>query len=192
MFNVQSSKFLKGAIAAIAFASQAAFAAPVTFSGALTASDPVFNRPLTTTTLSGVGTATAYDVYGFHVSAAGTYSVESTAFSGTNADTFLAVYRNVFNPASPLTNLLAVDDDNGVGNLSLVTGALQAGVQYYLIFTTFSNATFGTYTGVFNTVTGTGQVSLDGATVPGQVPEPGTLALLGLAALGLGVARRRA
>lgn len=188
MARLSASRFLKLAVATVAFAAQTAFAAPVNISGALTASDPVFNRPLSTTTLSGVGTATSYDVFGFHVSAAGTYSFEALSFSAAGADTFVALYRDVFNPAAPLANLLQVDDDSGVGALSLLSRALTAGTQYYLVFTTFDNGDFGSYTGVFNTVTGNGQVALDGAAA---VPEPGTLALLPLALAGMVLVRRR-
>lgn len=188
MINFSPSRLLKLAVATVAFASHAAFAAPVNISGSLTASDPVFNRPVSTSALSSVGTAVSYDRFGFHVSAAGTYSFEALSFSASGADTFVALYRNTFNPASPLTNLLLVDDDSGAGALSLLSGPLQAGVQYFLIFTTFGNGVFGDYTGVFNTVTGSGQVVLDAA----AVPEPGTLALLPLALAGIVLVRRRA
>lgn len=192
MFNSSVSKFLKLAVATLAFASHAAFAAPVTFSGELTTSDPVFNRPLTATLLSSVGTAVAYDVYDFHVSATGTYAIESTAFNALGSDTFLYVYQGAFNPASPLTNLLALDDDSGVGALSLVNSALSAGNQYHLVFAAYYNGDFGSYAGRFDTLTGGGQVVLGALPVIGEVPEPGTLALLGLAMLGMGMLRRRA
>jgi hypothetical protein len=187
MFRLQSSKFLMFTIAAAAFVSQAAFATSIDFSGALTESDPVFNRPFTTGSLSIVGTHTAYDVYGFHVSADGTYSIEATAFTGPISDSFVALYQNAFISASPLSNLLQVDDDSGVGRLSLLNSSLTAGVQYYLIFTSYFNDEYGTYTGRFTTVSGGGQVFLDSATVP----EPGSLALFGLGVVGFVASRRK-
>ncbi len=193
MLRFPFSRTLKLAVASLALASQAVFAAPVDFSGALTDSDPTFHRPLTLDFLSTVGTAVSYDVFGFHVTANGVYSIRTTAaaFSiGLSEDTYLALYANAFDASAPLTNLVNVNDDASISTfLSNITQSLQADTQYFLVMTSYLNGAFGSYAGVFDTVTGPGQVVLDNAA--SDVPEPATLALLPLAMLGMTLARRR-
>jgi hypothetical protein len=164
--------------------SQVAFAVDVPFSGALSATDPTFNRTLVgnpPTSLSGVGTAVSYDLLPFYVTLNDTYLAETlsaTLSPGTADDTFIAIYQTAFNPLSPLTNVVIADDDTGVGNLSLATKALTAGTQYYLVVTSFSNGAFGNYTGHLDSTTGLGQVVL------GAVPELPTSAMM-LLSLGM-------
>lgn len=193
MFSIQLPGFVKAAILACAFAAPSAFAAPVAFNGVLDRNDAVFNRPLTLNMLSGAGTSVAHDVIGFRVTANGRYSFETTSFDAPSTsgelsnDTFLFLYQGSFNAAAPLQNLLGLDDDSGPELLSTLIHALTAGTDYLLVVSSYSNGVFGAYTGRFDTVTGNGQVLVG----LNEVPEPGTLALLPLAALGLALARRR-
>ncbi|MBK7149287.1 MAG: hypothetical protein IPH78_10820 [Bacteroidetes bacterium] len=70
-----------------------------------TLADPTFNRGLTGTTYtaSGVGTAVHYQTHTFTVSVSGNYTF--TLCTG-GFDSYLHIYANSFNPASPATNFL--------------------------------------------------------------------------------------
>jgi hypothetical protein len=175
--------------------SQAALAAPVLFSGNLSTTDLTYNRTLSgnpPSSLSSVGTAVSYDLFSFHVTATGSYVMETlgAAFtSGPSDDTFIALYQNVFDAATPLTNVVQADDDSGAGALSTITRTLSSGVNYFLVVTSFANGQFGTYNGRFNTAGGDGQVVL--GTSPTGVPEPTMLLLVPSALAALALARRR-
>lgn len=169
-----------------------AMAASQSFSGSLSANDPVYNRTLSGNppgALSAVGTAVSYDLFPFYVTAAGSYTLQTLAASfspGTADDTFLALYQTSFNPLAPLSNAVRADDDSGAGSLSMFSSVLNPGTQYYMVVTSFSNGAFGDYRGSIDNAGDTSTV------IFGMVPEPGT-AMLMLSALGLGglIARRR-
>ena len=90
---------------------------PSTFTGSFDAGDSTYNRPVSCAALSGVGTAVAYDTITITNNSAGTanFVVTSSLIGGGACgdanDTFFTVYNGSFNPASPLTNCLAVNDD---------------------------------------------------------------------------------
>lgn len=188
--------------------------------GAATAQDAIwtgdttggatFNRPLSFTALSLGASAVRYDVQAFFVSVSGEYIFEADYrnASGGSFDGYALVYSGSFDPSSPLSGLIAGDDDYS-GAFSVLpggtTGGLQGsrialgegtnfggagtglnltvGTQYFAVITGFGNTNFGTYTaGVGG---GQGAVSL------GIVPAPSAMALLGLGGL-VATRRRRA
>jgi hypothetical protein len=158
-------------------------AAPVSAAEVIgdTTGEPTWNRPIGSgPSLSGVGTATPYDVISFNVDAAGDY-----VFSLTSAfDNYLHLYQGSFDPNNQLANLLIGDDDGGGGLNASFNFGLLSGTSYFAIVSGFSNNSFGAYN---LAITGPGNVSIGGA-----VPEPTTWAmmLLGFGLIG-GAMRRK-
>jgi hypothetical protein len=191
--------------------------ADVYFTGDTTGG-PTFNRPVSLSSLSGSGTAVAYQVIPFWVNASGSYAVDVDSQSSlgfTHTDQYILVYSGAFNPATPLANLINGDDDHAAstgaygplatfgvvaptggldgsriaasgagGNYAAGGLSLTAFSQYYLVVTGFGNTNVGTFQGAIGG--GPGDAFL------GAIPEPGSLALIGLGSmLGLFVRRRK-
>jgi hypothetical protein len=128
--------------------------------GALTNTDPTYNRTNTLAscpTLSGTGTNVFYDTYEFTVSGCASTNVTVSlcgtnpcAGTGTLADSYVAVYRapggtsGSFNPANPCTNTIAVNDDS-CGSRSQVTATGVGPGNFVVVVTSFANNQQGTY-----------------------------------------------
>ena len=116
-----------------------------TYSGDTTGK-PVFNRPVSLTALSTVGTAVHYETYSFVPATTGSYRIRSIA-AGLSWDNYVLVYQTSFNPASPLTNLVALNDDFGpFGSAGFRAQALTGGTTYIIVTTGYDNTDFGAYT----------------------------------------------
>jgi hypothetical protein len=179
---------LRLGLATLALALSTTAAQAQTYSGNTTGA-PTFNRAIQDcSALSGVGVGVRYSVQAFYATTAGSYTVTSNATGLW--DNFIFVYRTAFNPAAALTNCVIGDDDGpaGIGQ-SLLTTALMANTQYFLVTTGFAPTDFGAFT---NTFSG-GPAPIVLGTLPSAVvPEPSTYALMATGLIGVvGIARKR-
>ena len=119
------------------------------FGGTLAVGDPTFNRPnVTCSALS--GTSTHYDSFTFTAPAAGAIKLsvdfsDGGAINSSNGpaagpDTNMVLYQGAFNPAAPLTNCFAANDDiNGsLNRRSRIFTTLPAAGLYTVVMTSFA------------------------------------------------------
>ena len=142
-------------VAVLAGVAPAARANIVTFSGDTTGS-PTFSRPYEDLSgLSPFGSNVAYNAVRITVSTAGSYTFETAA----RFDSFSLLYSPSFNPATPVTNALAANDDLIAPPFrsSGFAAALAPGLDYYFVNTGFSAADFGAFA---STIGGPGVVTV--------------------------------
>lgn len=125
---------------------------PSSFTAALDADDSTYNRTVSCAALSGVGTAVAFDTITITNASPGpaNFIIASSLVGGgpcgNNNDTFFTLYNGTFNPASPLTNCLAVNDDiSGATNrCSSLSFSIPVGETRVLVIAGFNNAELAT------------------------------------------------
>lgn len=138
-----------------------------------TTGGPTFNRPVTPTIKSTVGTSVAFQITEFVVDTTGTYTLTLVA-QARAYDPFLVLYNGGFDPDKPLVDLIALDDDIVPGNLttSQIIVDLELGRGYQAVVTGFDNIDFGAYTLTFD---GPGEIFADNGSA---VPEPATWGMM--------------
>ncbi len=208
----KSFKLLAASVVCIFALSSVSYADIVFGNGTLTAASPTAHA----TGQSTAGTSLQYyNVYAFTVGTSGSYTFELASINSvgtpSNAlDTWLAVFANTFTPPALGAPLFSSDDFtgtltvlpgpySGMGLTATSTGftgaqpgsrllnvALTAGTQYFLYTSGFRDTTFVSTTSA-GQATGDYYFGISGPGVISIVPEPTTLALLGLGAAGLGL-----
>ena len=129
------------------------------YSGTIDASSPTYQRTNDSSCGGSLGPTRPYQAQPFTVDVGGSYTLknESNTFTPNDpGDSYFALYSGSFNPASAMTNCIAVNDD-GVGNgiKSLITINLVTGTNYILVTSPFGNST-GNFA---NSITGPGTAS---------------------------------
>ena len=146
-------------------------------SAAPTGGSPSFSRPTTngtsppTSVASSTGSFVYYDAHSFTVPATGSYKLASLCVSPASWDDFTILYKDAFNPASPLTNALIANDDLSGASSSGFTVTLTAGTTYIFVTTSYFNATAGTFSATVTPAAGgPATVSYTGALTTGTGP----------------------
>ena len=113
-----------------------------------------FNRPDSLSSQSGFATSVPYEAIEVEVTQTGLYTIlsDQTNF-GRRWDGYLLVYRDAFDPASPLDNLIALNDDyfgsllpgTGIGYSGLEDLRLTASTTYIIVHTGYENDDEGPY-----------------------------------------------
>jgi hypothetical protein len=144
-----------------------------------------------------ISTVTSVQYFNFSVSTAGLFSIDAegspTLGAGYDADPYIYLFSNSLSTA----NVIASDDDAGVGFNSLISNILLGYGDYILAISEFNFSAVAAVTG--NNAGGITTPGLIQVTVSSQsgvatstsVPEPATLALFGLGMLGFAVSRKR-
>lgn len=105
---------------------------------------PFFNRPNSLSTLSGRNVRYSVQPFFPNVNAdCFIQSVQEGSFDGV-----ILLYRNGFNPASPLSNLIGYNDDGtefGIGESRLDSAPLLFSDNYYLVTTSYAEGVTGTF-----------------------------------------------
>ena len=105
------------------------------FNGELNSSSAVFARPL------GFGRLTYYQAYQFTVPINGTYSFTTNS----SFDTYGLLYEDPMDPSLPSGNLIASDDNGGIGVQFKITTTLVTGTTYVLVVTSHGDHVTGSF-----------------------------------------------
>lgn len=167
------------------------FAAPYAWTTTLTAGSGTIDIDAATSGSWNSGTPWIryYGALSFIPDTSGSYTLAATGANlNGGTDTTYLLYSGVFDPLSPATGFLSLNDDFGGDVLSNITASLTSGNTYTLVSSTYNQGDTGTIDNQISGPVGANIALAGGA----SAPEPGSIALLGLVALpAIGLIRRR-
>lgn len=125
-----------------------AVASVTTLNGTITTTSPSYARPNGDNITTYVaGSNVLYRAIHFIAPSTGSFTFATSASGATITDTYIALYQNSFDPASPATNFVRGDDDiSGTNFLSSLTQTITAGTTYILVVSGWSPSVTGTFT----------------------------------------------
>lgn len=135
---------------------------PESYNGYTTGS-PKFARPFANCTV-GSSSHIDYHVFPFSVDKDSNYSLHAH-FTSSGFDGFLLLYKDNFDPANPLVNCIAGNDDDGNHANARITASLLASKTYYLVTSGFNPNDHGSFS---LNLAGSANISLGAA-----IPSPG-------------------
>jgi hypothetical protein len=146
-------------------------------SGTLDANSPVYDRIHGTVADSDCGAPVfdsvnngmAFDIQCVEVTDANPIEIVLDSGQTNISDTVLTLYCDPFDPVAPWLNVVAFDDDDGVGTLSALSAAddirLVPGREYWIVVSTYGAGMHGSFTvQMSDNVFPCGGVAVDGAT----------------------------
>lgn len=145
--------------------------------GLLDASSPTYDRIFATGVAADCGLATAdsgndgmaLDIFCIEVSDGEPIEIIVDPAQTNIADTVLTLYCDPFDPLLPGQNVIAYDDDDGIGTLSALTSGdgirLVPGREYWVVVSTYGAGMYGQFrVSLSDNAFPCGGVAVDGAT----------------------------
>ncbi|MBK7769455.1 MAG: hypothetical protein IPI48_02680 [bacterium] len=111
----------------------------------------------------------AFDIFCIEVTDSAPVEIIVDPTLTTISDTVLTLYCDPFDPMAPALNVVAYDDDDGMGTLSALTASddirLVPGREYWVVVSTYGAGMYGSFTvQLSDNAAPCGGVAVDGAT----------------------------
>lgn len=145
--------------------------------GALNALSPIYDRiygsdvdvSCGAPAMDSANNGMAFDIFCIEVTDGEPVEIIVDPALTTISDTVLTLYCDPFDPMAPTLNVVAYDDDDGMGTLSALTASddirLVPGREYWVVVSTYGAGMYGSFTvHLSDNAAPCGGVAIDGAT----------------------------